>query len=217
MESEFKQLEEDLGQMEPMVLSKALSNRLVDSMNQASAATVSELETDLLQLEAALSNLSANAVPSDMLQRLDSAMSGWNTDRSQEEENVIPFNAEPKESRESWWSKGMVASAAAVAILGAMTALLGVKSGSPGHSQMASSMVSSPSTAISVTATPRATASKNIISTSDQGVVYSRENKPHRCMKVEYLQKVELKNQKGERVQVEQPMVEYLLVPLKTD
>jgi hypothetical protein len=52
---------------------------------------------------------------------------------------------------------------------------------------------------------------------SDEGVVWQSANRPHRVLKVVYQERVTLKDSAGRTYQVEQPRVEYILVPAKTD
>jgi hypothetical protein len=50
----------------------------------------------------------------------------------------------------------------------------------------------------------------------DEGVVW-QSNQPHRVLKVTYQDRVTLRDAGGRTYQVEQPRVEYILVPAKTD
>jgi lipopolysaccharide export system protein LptA len=51
---------------------------------------------------------------------------------------------------------------------------------------------------------------------SDEGVVL-KDGKPHRVMKIVYKEKGSFINAEGRKVEVEQPRVEYILVPEKGD
>ena len=51
----------------------------------------------------------------------------------------------------------------------------------------------------------------------DEGVVWKSNSQPHSVVRVVYKDLVTLKDASGRTVQVEQPRVEYMLVPAKTD
>jgi hypothetical protein len=51
----------------------------------------------------------------------------------------------------------------------------------------------------------------------DEGVVWKSNSQPHSVVRVVYKDLVTLKDANGRTVQVEQPRVEYMLVPAKTD
>jgi hypothetical protein len=51
----------------------------------------------------------------------------------------------------------------------------------------------------------------------DEGVVLNNKRLPHRILKFVYNEQVTYKDAEGRTYQVEQPRVEYLIVPAKTD
>jgi len=51
----------------------------------------------------------------------------------------------------------------------------------------------------------------------DEGVTWQQGNQPHRVLKFKYVDKFTLKNPEGKTVEVEQPQIEYILVPEKMD
>ncbi len=176
------------------------------------------MDQDLQQLEQALEKLKVKPLPEDLLSKLSVAMNGAGFGASGLEDKIVPFESSKKVER-PWWSRQMLGSAAAVAVLGGFFAFQNFKAPQQAPAMAAAGV--NGATAVGErqiqSVQPYANASKNIISTSDQGVVYSKDNKPHRCMRVEYLQEVEMQNQRGEKVKVEQPAFEYLLVPLVTE
>ena len=51
----------------------------------------------------------------------------------------------------------------------------------------------------------------------DEGVVWKSNNQPHSLVRVVYKDKITLRDKQGRTFQVEQPRVEYMLVPAKTN
>jgi hypothetical protein len=58
---------------------------------------------------------------------------------------------------------------------------------------------------------------RGLSETRDEGVIWQANDQPHRVLKVVYLELVTLKDAAGRTYQVEQPRVEYILVPAKTN
>lgn len=115
----------------------------------------------------------------------------------------------------------MWAAAAAVALVGAATALM-----MPPASRPAQPLASLPTAAPVAIAPPVAANSANLIpagfdrgvsQVKDEGLVWKNQTQPHSLMRVEYVDKITLKDGKGRTYQVERPGFRYLLVPAKTD
>jgi hypothetical protein len=53
--------------------------------------------------------------------------------------------------------------------------------------------------------------------TSDEGVIWNKANRPHRILRMTYMEKVTLKNAKGELIQVEQPREKIIIIPENVD
>ncbi len=107
--------------------------------------------------------------------------------------------------------------AAAIALIGAVTALMIPAGDAP---------VNPPRQAAVATPTFTAPASPNLVPASfnrglsevhDEGVVWKSNNQPHTVVRVVYKDLITLKDANGRTFQVEQPRVEYMLVPAKTD
>lgn len=130
-------------------------------------------------------------------------------------ETIIAFpvkkpNAPP--SRRAWWG-----AAAAVALTGAITALLIPIN--PGSNQLAGTSPKNPITPPSPTTSELIPAGFNrgLSEASDEGVIWQSNQPPHRVLKMVYKEQVTLKDANGRIYQMEQPKVEYILVPTKTD
>lgn len=121
----------------------------------------------------------------------------------------------------------MWAAAAAVALIGAATALL-MPSGNTGPRYAGSEKGGGATTGRppGITSPPAFNASNNIVPASfnrgvsevnDEGIVWNGNNQPHNKVRVVYKDKMTVKEENGRTYQVEQPRVHYLLVPAHTD
>ncbi|MFZ9941675.1 MAG: hypothetical protein ACO3F7_05940 [Luteolibacter sp.] len=130
------------------------------------------------------------------------------------EKNIVGFpktKALPPASK-----RGQYAAAAAIALLGAATALLyPIKESNP--SSMAKN---APADEFARTNGPTLTPAsfkRGLTAASDEGVVWQAKQGPHRVLKFTYQDCATLRDDKGRTYEVEQPRVEYLFVPAKTD
>lgn len=110
--------------------------------------------------------------------------------------------------------------AAAVALIGALTALLlpGVK---PTDTVAEQGPAASPSRALP-TATPfpdfaPASFNRGVSEIRDEGVVWESKGQPQTRVRVVYMDRITLKDASGRTIVVEQPRVEYMMLPAKTD
>lgn len=113
----------------------------------------------------------------------------------------------------TWWR-----AAAAVAISGAVTALLLPTT----HHNTTKLAATPPKSAVTRPAPSPAELipadfKRGLSETRDEGVIWQANDQPHRVLKVVYLELVTLKDAAGRTYQVEQPRVEYILVPAKTN
>jgi hypothetical protein len=111
-----------------------------------------------------------------------------------------------------------IAAAAAVALLGALTAWI-----TPGQDNETANMPSSGPLNKPAITSPATNAfapagfNRNLSDTHDEGVIWNGANRPHRVLRFTYMDRVTLKNEKGELIQVEQPREEYVILPEKID
>ncbi len=107
----------------------------------------------------------------------------------------------------------MWAAAAAVALVGAASALL-MPTGKP-----TASLVEKKSTPPLHSSDPLVPASfdRGVTEVSNQGVVWKSGNQPHSVIRVAYQERITLKDTSGRTFQYEQPRVKYMLIPEKTD
>jgi len=179
-----------------------------------------EFDPELAALELKLKELRPGKLPLGLAGRLETAIAEA-VEAAVVEEKVIAFVAAPaaaapvggaRRSRSSFWG-----AAAAVALLGAAAAWIG-----PGPAASVAKLdARKPSgTASASPAGGRfvpAGYGRNIQEASDEGVVWSQGQVPHRRVRVVYVDKAVMINAMGERIEVERPRVEWILVPEKMD
>jgi|GEM_PF-498688 len=117
-------------------------------------------------------------------------------------------------------NRPMWAAAAAVAIIGAATALL-MPDRSPTPAG-ATAGQDSPAPAVQSPSQPSSNYTPYVMNTGfsdakDEGVAWHQSGTPHRVLKLTYIDKVTLRNAEGKTVVVEQPRTEYIFVPEKMD
>ncbi|RYF04246.1 MAG: hypothetical protein EOO77_29925 [Oxalobacteraceae bacterium] len=117
----------------------------------------------------------------------------------------------------------MWSAAAAVALIGAATALL-MPGERPGGGNIASQERTAPPAVTTSPANPSATSNlvpasfdRGLSEVHDEGVVWNQGNGPQSVVRVVYTDRVTLKHPDGRTYQVEQPKVKYVLVPARTD
>jgi hypothetical protein len=182
-------------------------------------------ESDTNELEVHLSQISPAALPEDMLTRMSRAMDSWHQ-YVPVEEKVVPFG-DTRMSSSSRFGGNMWTAAAAVAVLGAVTALVMPRFSSPqGSAVVAQKVLPSSSSMNSVVAKSSrmngATLTSNFLShkvtnTSDNGVVFSNDNTPHRCIRVDYIERIKGEDASGRQVEINTPGVDFLLIPVETN
>ena len=133
-------------------------------------------------------------------------------------DNIVTFPQALTSSpwhRRSWWR-----TAAAVALIGAASALF-----MPARHHTAKTAANPPAshsthTTVSPSAGNRlvpAGFNRSLSETRDEGVIMQSNQQPQRVLKVVYMDRVTLKDSAGRTYQVEQPRVEYILVPATAD
>ncbi len=111
--------------------------------------------------------------------------------------------------------------AAAVAIIGAATAFL-LPQRAPDLQRTATAAPVPPAVSQAVPAsgvrnfTP-ASFNRGLAEARDEGIVWHGPDRTHRVLRIVYMDRVTLENSDGKLIEVEQPRVEYILVPQKID
>lgn len=136
----------------------------------------------------------------------------------------VPFPADekilhfPKAAVRAHHPRPIWHAAAAVACIGAFTALM-IPSGQKNPVDSARQLAL-PSPPIKSAANPNflpSSFNRGLSEVHDEGVIWKSNNQPHTVVRVVYKDRITLKDANGRTFQVEQPRVEYMLVPAKTD
>jgi len=228
---ELRELEQQLESLVPSSMSQDLFGRMEESMQ--GVVKDSQLGSDgFNDLEIHLGQMAPATMPDDILGRMVRAMDTWH-EHVPVEEKVVPFgesggesgvgNEEDASSRKRYGG-GMLAAAAAVAMLGAVTAL--VMPRFMNVSGVSSSVATveeptAPERQITAFSEPRDawivpdSLSHKVTNTSDRGVVMSRDNTPHRCIRVEYVDRIKVQDEEGREIEIERPGVDIVLLPVE--
>ncbi len=184
------------------------------------------------ELEQHLGQLAPSPMPDDIIERMVKAMDRWH-EQVPVEEKVVPFGNQPPTAgkRKKTFGGGMLASAAAVALLGAVTALMFPHFSGESRSPVAAATAGASEniTASAVSSRPSVAApapareawlvpdslSHNVTNTTSEGVIMA-ENTPHRCIRVDYVDRVKVQDEDGREIIVRRPGVKYLMLPMET-
>lgn len=221
MSPDLSSLESDLRQLRPAALEASLLARLAACGDNSRAELPTaelppaELPAELQRCEHQLRRHRAAPLPPALLASLAALnpdLAGATTP------DIVRFpvpQATAHRHHRAWWS-----AAAVVALSGALAALL-----VPARhdSRVLAATVPQARAAAAPRVTPPAgqltpaSFNRGLSEARDEGVIWQSHDQPHRVLKVVYMDRVTLKNPAGQTYQVDQPRVEYILVPAKTD
>lgn len=211
MADDTPNLESDLHKLN----AAGLDPTLLDRLEAAADDRLTELSPLERQFEAELRRFRPTTLSPSLLASLEIQCSGIAFPKAAA---VVPFPnlKQAPQSRRSVWG-----AAAAVALLGALAALfIPTKSGNnpsvAGQKAPSIHTEANPSALRSSDLTP-ADFSRKLSETSDEGVIWPSNQQAHRVLKVVYKDLVTLKRADGSSYQVEQPRVEYFIVPTHSD
>lgn len=212
MNDEFHDLEASLASLRPALPDAAFLARL-ESAAQGSLVIPTVEET---RLEHSLSGHRPVALPADFFASLEKIVA--NTP-FQVDEKIVLFTKGNAAAGQARRFRPMLA-AAAVALMGAVTALM-VPGGSTGAATGKGAVAS---TAPARPLNPNVDAvnfspagyGRNVQEAKDEGIVWS-DNRPFRRVRVVYKEIGSFINAEGKRIEVETPRTEYILVPEKMD
>lgn len=108
-----------------------------------------------------------------------------------------------------------IAAAAAVALLGSIAALM-VPQPDAGEDAVVTEIPVRTENALNASFTPDSIG-RDLSETRDEGVIWRGKNQPHRVLRLTYIDKVTMKNEKGESYEVKRPRHEYVIIPEKID
>lgn len=202
-------LEAELRELQAAALDDALLSRL----EAAADGTLEELTPGEIRFEEFLRSSSPAALSSDFMASLESVVAGVPFPVN---EKIVLFpksgSAPAKRSARPMWS-----AAAAVALIGAATALL-----MPTTKQAQRQVVAQAASPAPIVSSANgnfvpASFNRGVSEVHDEGVVWKENNQPHSLVRVVYKELVTLKDASGRTFQIEQPKVKYVLVPAKAD
>lgn len=201
-------LEAELRELQAAVLDDALLARL----EAAADGTLTQLSHEEVRFEAFLRKTAPARLSPDFLALLETVVHEL---PFAVDEKILLFpkanTAVPTRRMRPMW-----AAAAAVAVIGAASALLMPAGKPPVTIARQSAPVVPPVTRAAGGNLVPATFNRGLSEVHDEGVVWKSNNQPHSLVRVVYKDIITLKDKDGRTYQVEQPRVEYMLVPAKT-
>lgn len=209
MTSNPSSLEAQLRELQAATLDDSFLLRL----EAAADGSLTQLTPDELRFEAMLRETPPAKLSAGFLAQLESIV---HEIPFAVDEKIVLFpkgNAsEPTRRHRPIWG-----AAAAVALIGAATALLVPSANRPSSVARQSAPPSSSSAATPAGNFIPAGFNRGVSEVRDEGIVWKANRQPHNVVRVVYMDKITLKDANGRTVEVEQPRIEYMLVPAKTD
>lgn len=196
----------------------ALDDALLDRLDACANGQWTRLEPAELAFERSLKALAPAKLPASLMASLETITAG--APFPSEEAKILTFpekNVATKRTHRSGW-----AAAAAVAICGALTALMLPHGGGTNRLAHSTNIPTPPPAASGDSAIQQdrlvpAGFNSGISETRDEGVVWAPNKTPHRVVRVVSVDKVTYKDASGRTYQIEKPRVDYILVPDKAD
>lgn len=210
MNSDSTSLEAQLRDLQAATLDEAFLLRL----EAAADGSLTQLSPEETRFESSLRRISPANLSPELLSELTAIV------------HEVPFAVDEKivlfpkaaSSATVRTHRPMWGAAAAVALIGALSALLVPADKAREMPVPQTAAVSSPPAA-----TPARTNlipagfDRGVREVSDEGIVWKSNNQPHSMVRVVYQDKITLKDERGRTFQLEQPRTQIMLVPAKTD
>lgn len=189
-----------------------LDEQFLDRLTSCAEGSFEDLSDGDADFAALLGAAKPRALPATLQSSLSDALEGT---PFAVDGKIVLFHGQSKsgvpEPRD--FRRFHIAAAAAVAILGAATALMVPH---VGNTATADHTFTPESTVPSAHFAP-AGFGRNLSETRDEGIIWRGNNQPHRVLRLTYMEKVTMKNADGETIQVERPHYEYVTIPEKID
>ena len=201
--------ENELRQLRPLALRAALLDRL----DACAAGTWRGTSAAENAAESRLAGHPPAALPPALMASLESIVApvAFPQDRK-----IVLFPSRQDESSPRQ-HRGWLTAAAAVAICGALAALFVPMERKPLVASGQTTAAPPPKAAKAAAGLMPAGFRRGISEARDEGVVWQSADKAHQVLRVVYKDTVTLKDPNGRIYQVEEPRVEYILVPAKID
>ena len=210
--SDTKELEQALRDLDPAALDQGFLARL-GAAAEGHLVILTEAE---IRFEKSLAGHVPAVLSPEFMRSLESVVAGVQFPVNNKIvlfPKTAPLQKRPAARR----NRPMWAAAAAVALIGGSAALL-LPERAPGNSTLARnpSTTTAPSTSGPSNYTPYVF-NTGFSDARDEGVSWHQADKPHRVVRVTYIDRITMKNAKGETFVVERPRTEVMLVPEKMD
>jgi hypothetical protein len=206
--------EQKLADLQPNKLDEDFMSRLLASTD----GSLTELTDAERQFETSLCKFSPPKLSSSFDSTLIDILN--NTPFHVDEKIVLFHKSTSRASAApSKFRRFNIAAAAAVALLGSLAAWITPTPNKETVVIVPERIIQQPSPITTQTPSSFAPAgfNRSLSGTRDEGVIWNPSNRPHRVMRFTYMERVTMKNEKGELIQVEQPRVEYVVIPEKLD
>jgi hypothetical protein len=210
MTSETADLEAKLLALRP----GALDDDLLARLEACAADTLSELSPAELRFESELRATRPSALSPEMLASFENILR--KAPFPTELEKIVPFPKIPL-APASPRKQPLWAAAAAVAVIGALSALMIPASKKTQEVAQKSPAIAAPSPVATPGDFVPATFNRGLSEVHDEGIIWRNNSQPHSLVRVVYKDQVTLSDANGRTLLVEQPRVEYMLVPAKTE
>ncbi len=208
MTPDSRSLEADLLELQAV----ALDDRFLLRLEAAVEGSFTQLTPAEIGFEAALRSTAPAKLSADFLARLETVVQQQPFALN---EKIVLFPKarniqEPPQTRHAWRA------VAAVSLIAAASALWMPAAKTSSTLAVQTATTSAPTYANSSNFVP-ASFNRGLSEVHDEGIVWKSNKQPHSLVRVVYQDKITLKDAAGRTVQVEQPRIEYLLVPAQTD
>jgi len=210
MNDDLHDIEACLASLRPAVPDSTLLARL----EQAAHGSLVRPTAEELRMEALLGGHEPLTLPPDLMRSLEGIVANapFHVD-----EKIVMFtkpNAAPAPVRRY----RPMAAAAAVALLGGLTALMlpAGRTTSSGPVRVAGPSISSNNDRVAPASFSPSGYGRDVQDAKDEGVVW-KNGRPYRVMRATYKEKASFTNAEGKKVEIEQPREELILVPEKID
>ncbi|MBT8037743.1 MAG: hypothetical protein KJO21_09380 [Verrucomicrobiae bacterium] len=222
LSAELQELENQLANLVPNAVPDDLFARIGQPVNHDPQSMPPE--SDLDALEEHLGQLAPSSMPMDMVGRMTRAMDRWH-EHVPVEEKVVSFGVEKSTPVRRKWDRSLLAAAAAVAMLGAVSALVLPRFVNPAHAEgvvLNDAPAMTPDFSITSVVEPRDawllpdSLSHKVVNTTDRGVVMTHDNTPHRCIRVDYVDRMVVQDEQGREIEIIRPSVDIMLLPVET-
>jgi hypothetical protein len=198
-------LEAELRQLQASALDDAFFARL----DAAAEGTLTTLSPEEIRFEAYLRERSPAALPADFLAQLETVVS---TTPFAVDEKILLFPKAGQPVSKSRKPNSMWGAAAAVALVGGFSALM-----IPDRTPATNNTSLQPQASASSSNLVPASFDRNLSNLKSEGVIWNSNHQPQSVIRVEYKDKIIYKDSMNRTFQIEQPRVQYMAVPAKTD